>query len=186
VDDLDLAVRPWLSGRWALALAQGLYALVFGVVLLAWPGVTLRALTLLFGVFAIAYGLMVAAAAGWTAGFSRLTVLLNGLVSIALGIAVLAWPDLTELALLYLIGAFALAVGLLEVAAALEFRDVLQREWLLALAGVVSIVFGLIFVIRAGDGALALVVALAAYAIVYGVLLVAVALRLRALGRDAA
>jgi uncharacterized membrane protein HdeD (DUF308 family) len=181
-------IGQWLVRHWGFVLAQGLYALVFGIVVLVWPDITLGVLIVLFGIYAIAYGVtaLVGAIVGRREGIGRVGLVLNGVVAVALGVVVLAWPDLTALALLYLIGAYALAVGLLEIAAAMEFRDVLRHEWLLVLSGLVSTLFGLLIVIRPGDGAVVLAVVISAYAIVYGALLVALALRLRGLAHAGA
>lgn len=174
-----------LAQRWKLVLAQGLYALVFGLAIVVWPEPTVGVVIVLFGLFAVVFGVvgLVAAAFGWVTGLGRLLALVNGVAAVALGVAVLAWPDLSARALLYLIGAFAVAVGLLQVAAALEFRDQLRHERFVALVGLVSIAFGVALVGRSGETALTLAALIGTYALVYGALLVVAAFRLRALAR---
>jgi uncharacterized membrane protein HdeD (DUF308 family) len=112
---------------------------------------------------------------------------LRGVVAVLLGVGAgiiaFVWPDITALALLWLIAFWAILTGILEIVAAIRLRRVLNNEWLLAVAGVLSIIFGLILVIWPGSGAVGLVWLIGIYAIVFGVALVALALRLRSLGR---
>jgi uncharacterized membrane protein HdeD (DUF308 family) len=91
------------------------------------------------------------------------------------------WPDATAFALLFLIAAWAFATGVLEIAAAIRLQKVIEGEWLLALVGVASIVFAALILIFPGEGAVAIVWAIGAYAVVFGILLIALGFRLRSL-----
>lgn len=95
----------------------------------------------------------------------------------------LIWPGITAIVLLYLIAAWALVTGALEIAAAIRLRKVIANEWMLALGGIASLAFGVLLVLFPGPGALAVVLWIGAYALVFGALLVALAFRLRSLGR---
>ena len=173
-----------MTSWWVLAV-RGVAALMFGVLALLWPGVTLLLLVALFSAYAIVGG--AAALVGAVKNRARdggwWVVLLWGIVSIVAGVLALIWPALTALALVLLMGATALVNGVLELVLAVRLRRQIAGEWLLGLAGVVSILFGLFVLIFPGPGALALVWLIAVHAIAIGILLIAAGLRLPS-GRD--
>lgn len=170
-----------LANRWWLVALRGLFAVLFGVVAFIWPGITLAALVLLFGAYALVDGgLALFTAIGHRdAGQPRWLLALEGLLGIATGIATFLWPGITALALLAVVAAWALLTGLVEIVAAIRLRKEIEGEWLLILSGVVSVVLGLALVIRPGAGLLALVWLAAAYAVVFGLLFIALGFRLR-------
>ena len=106
-------------------------------------------------------------------------MLLWGLLGIAVGILSFVRPDITALGLLYYIALWAIATGVLEIAAAVRLREVMKNEWLLILAGIVSVVFGVWLIMRPDTGALAVLYAIGAYAIVLGVLIVVFSFEVR-------
>jgi uncharacterized membrane protein HdeD (DUF308 family) len=168
--------RNW----WALVL-RGAGAILFGILAFVWPGLTVAALVALFGAFALVDGVL-ALIAAWRAAERRRPwwpMALEGLAGVALAVLTFLWPGATAFALLYLIAAWAILTGVLEVAAAVRLRREIEGEWLLALIGTASVAFGLLAVIFPGSGAVAIVWAIAAYALVFGVLLVGLGLRLR-------
>jgi uncharacterized membrane protein HdeD (DUF308 family) len=173
--------RNW----WALAL-RGLFAVLFGIVAFALPGSTLGALVLLYGAYALVDGIfaIAAAVAGRDEGLPWWAMLLEGVVGIAVGVITFAWPGITALVLLYLIAAWAFVTGALEIAAAIRLRKEIRGEWLLALSGVLSVLFGVILVVNPGAGALAVVWLIGAYAIAFGVVLLVLGFRLRSLARQ--
>lgn len=177
-----ILARNW----WALVL-RGIVAILFGVMAFAWPGLTLEALVLLFGAYAFVDGAFAVAAAlsGRTGGTPWWAMLLEGLIGIAAGIATVAWPGLTALALLYMIAGWAVATGVLQIVAAIRLRREIEGEWALILSGVLSVLLGVGLAIMPGAGALAVVWYIGAYAIVSGVLLIALGIRLRNLKRKA-
>ena len=178
VVDVDSLSRNW----WAVSL-RGLAGILFGIITFFAPGISLAALVLLFGAYAFADGVLTIISAIRRRGADRWWLLmLNGLVGIAAGILTLVWPGITALALLYVVAAWALVTGVLEIAAAIRLRKAITGEWLLALSGVLSIALGVMLVLWPGAGALALVIWIGAYAFVFGVLLLALGLRLRGLG----
>ena len=173
---LRLLARSW----WMVAL-RGLAGVLFGVVAVVWPAITLTALVLLFGAYALVDGIFTAIAAlrcrsecdqWWL-------LLVEGLIGVALGILALIWPGITALALLYLIAAGAVATGVLEIVVAIVLRSEMRNEWLLILGGIILVIAGLIMVIWPQAGALAVLGIIAASAIFFGVLLIALAFRLR-------
>jgi uncharacterized membrane protein HdeD (DUF308 family) len=103
-----------------------------------------------------------------------------GLLGIAAGAAALFWPRITVLALLYLIAAWALIEGVLQIVAAIRLRREIRGEWLLALSGVASLAFGAVLIAFPAASAVVLVLWIGIYALIYGAMLLALALRLRA------
>jgi len=172
---LRLLARNW----WVLVL-RGLLAVIFGVLALVWPGATIRVLVVLFGAYAIVDGLV--------SFFSALTnrrrgwlLLLEALISIAVGVLVLIWPQITALVMLYLIAGWAVLTGILEIVAAVELRREVEGEWALGLAGVLSILIGVLLALQPGSGLVFIAWLIGIYAIVFGILLTILGFRLRRL-----
>jgi uncharacterized membrane protein HdeD (DUF308 family) len=177
VIDLDSLTRNW----WAVAL-RGLAGILFGIITFVAPGISLAALVLLFGAYAFADGVLSIVSAVRRRGADRWwLLLLQGIVGIGAGVVTLLWPGITALALLFVIAAWALVGGALQVAAAIRLRKVITGEWLLALGGVLSIALGVLLVLFPGPGALALVIWIGAYAFVFGILLLVLGFKLRGL-----
>jgi len=174
-----------LSRNWWVVLLRGLAAIGFGIITFIAPAISLAAVVLLWGAYAFADGVLALVSAIRRRGESDRwwLFLVEGLVGIAAGGLTLIWPGITAIALLYLIAAWALVTGVLEVAAAIRLRKVIAHEWLLALSGIASLGFGILLALFPGAGALAVVLWIGAYAFVFGALLVALAFRLRSLGR---
>jgi uncharacterized membrane protein HdeD (DUF308 family) len=178
---LEYLTRHW----WAVAL-RGALAVAFGVVAWIWPDITLHALVLLFGFYALVDGLLALAAlllGGSLVRERRGWLIVEGIAGIAAGVIAFVWPGITALVLLYLIAVWAIATGILEIAVAVWLRRELRGEWLLALGGVVSVVFGVFLIVRPGEGAIAVIWAIGVFAIVFGVALIGLGLRLRRIGR---
>lgn len=177
----NLGIGTLLARNWWTVALRGALAILFGLALLIWPGISLRVLVALFGLFAIVGGAFTAIVMLRELGAYRRwwLFLIEGLFGIAAGVVALLWPDITGLILLYLIAAWAIVTGLLEIIVAFQLRQQLQGEWLLVIAGIVSVVFGVLLTVWPVAGALAILVFLGAYAIFYGVMLLIVAYRLR-------
>ena len=175
---LDRMSRDW----WIIAL-QGVAAIVFGILAFVWPTMTLVALVFLFGAYALVDGVLaLIRGVRREGGGPDWWHVVQGIVSIAAGVIALAAPDITAYALLLVIAAWAIASGAIELVAAYQLRDVIRREWLLALDGVISILFGVALIAFPSAGALAVVWMIGAFAIASGVVLLLVAFRMR--GRD--
>jgi uncharacterized membrane protein HdeD (DUF308 family) len=172
---LDVLARNW----WALVI-RGIVAILFGLLAVIWPGLTLTVLIALFGAYAIVDGVfaIVAAAMGGGMG-NRWGLLLEGIVSIIAGIVAFVWPDLTALALLYIIAFWAIVTGVLEILFAVRLRREITNEWALGIAGALSILFGLIAIVFPRAGALSVIWIIGIYAILFGIVLVALGLRVR-------
>lgn len=176
---LDNLVRNW----WA-AVLRGIAAILFGILALIWPGLTVLALVWLFGAYVLVDGIFALGAALFagrrTAG-RRGWLVVEGIAGIIVGILTFAWPGVTTLVLLWLVAAWALVTGVLEIAAAIMLRREVGGEWFLAISGVLSVLFGILLAVWPATGALALVVIIGAYAIAFGAVLVVLGLRMRRL-----
>jgi uncharacterized membrane protein HdeD (DUF308 family) len=171
-----------LARKWWVLLLNGICAIAFGLMAFAWPGITLLALVVLFGAYALIDGITAVAAsiAGRNeAGRSWWQMLLVGILGILAGITAFIWPGITTVALLVVIAVWAIVRGIMEIIAAIELRKVIQDEWLLGLAGVASVLFGITLIGRPAVGALAVVWLIGGFAIAHGILLAALAFRVR-------
>ena len=160
-------------------------ALVFGVVAFILPGATLLALVFVWGAYAIIDG---AFALYLTYLASRQErrwwpYLLEGIAGIVAGVVAFGFPGLTALALLYIVAAWAIITGIVEIVAAIDLRKQIEGEWLLGLAGVLSIAFGVIVAVQPDAGALAVVWTVGLYAVLAGITLIMLAFRVRNLGK---
>lgn len=173
-----------LARNWWLVLLRGLAALLFGVLAFISPFITATVLVLFFGAYALVDGIVaVYASLTHRAGHDRWWVLLlEGLVGIAVGLLTFAYPDVTTLILLYFIAVWAILTGILEIMAAIRLRREIEGEWLLVFSGILSIIFGILVVIFPALGATAVVWLIAIYAILFGLLLITLGLRVRGWG----
>lgn len=168
---------------WVLAL-RGLIGVLFGIAAFAWPGLTLLVLVALFGAYALIDGIFALSAAISSAMRHQqwIAMLLYGLVGIAAGLVTFFLPGITALTLVFVIAAWAIVTGILEILAAVRLSREIGGQWLLGLSGVLSLLLGIIMVARPAAGALAFVWLVGAYALVSGILLLAFAFSLRRLG----
>ena len=170
---LHLLARNW----WALAL-RGFVAVIFGLLTIFVPGMTLAVLVLLFGAYALVDGVFNVIAVFRTAS-RHWALLIEGVIGILAGILTFAWPAITALALLYLIAFLAIFTGVLEIMAGIRLRKAITNEWMLLLMGALSLLFGIFVLFAPGAGAVAIVLWIGAYALVFGVFMIALAFRLR-------
>ena len=172
-----------LRKAWGWIALRGVFALVFGVLAVAMPGITLAILVMFWGAFALIDG-VVALVAGLRireSGQPLWALIVLGLLGIAAGVIALGWPGLTALTLVFIIGCWAIAIGVLQLVAAFRFRKYIEGEWLHALSGVLSLLFGIVLMARPAVGVVALVWIIGGFAILFGVVLIGMALRLRSL-----
>jgi uncharacterized membrane protein HdeD (DUF308 family) len=179
----SVRMRPMLDDlarNWWLILLRGILAILFGVLTFVWPGITLVALVLLYGAFAFTDGVLAIAAAIKGGSYApRWWLAVIGVFGIAAGILTLVWPQITALVLLLFVAAWAIATGVLQIYGAIKLRHEIEGEWLLIASGVLSVVFGILLAAWPGAGAIAMVLVIGAFAIMYGALLVAFSFRLR-------
>lgn len=164
--------------NWWVLLVRGIFAVLFGVAAFAWPGPTLVALVFLYGAYALVDGVT----ALWAGAFARAWwLVLSGVLGIIVGIGTFFYPDITALALFYLIAAWAVIRGVFEIVAAIGLRKVITGEWALIMGGIFSIIFGVLLLAYPVPGVLALVWLIGAYALAFGVTMIVMAFQLRSL-----
>ena len=170
-----------LSRYWWMTVLRGVFWILFGVVLFASPGISLLSLTLALGVVILADGIINVANAvsGRKEHDDWWVLLLIGLTGIGVGLLTLYSPQAMALAIVFYVAIWAVATGLLEIVAAVRLRKQIPGEVWLGLAGVASVVFGVLLVARPGAGALTLLWLIAAYAIAFGVMLLLLAFKVR-------
>jgi uncharacterized membrane protein HdeD (DUF308 family) len=173
---LDVLARNW----WAIAI-RGIAAILFGLCAFFIPGAALWALVILFGAYCLIDGAfaIIAAVRAAQAHERWAQLLLAGIFGLI--VAAITWfaPGITALGLLYVIAAWAIVTGVLELVAAFELRRQIEGEFWWILAGLCSIAFGLFLIWDPGTGALAVLWLIAAYAIAFGIFLLGLAFRLR-------
>jgi uncharacterized membrane protein HdeD (DUF308 family) len=175
----DLLARHW----WVLAL-RGLAGVIFGVLTFLWPGITLFVLVVLFGAYALVNGIfsfMLAAKA--PKGYPNFgSLILAGIFGVLAGLITFFWPGITAFSLLIVIAAWAIVNGIMEIYYAIKLRKEIKGEWLLALAGILSVIFGALLLLNPFVGALVLVLWIGSFAVVFGILLMILALKMKRLG----
>jgi uncharacterized membrane protein HdeD (DUF308 family) len=172
---IDATVAPsWSSLAW-----RGFASIVFAIVALAWPGITLAALTLMFGAYALADGVLALTTAARRQQPHRWLLVIDGLFGIAAGVLTLLVPGLTLLALLFVAGVRFLFMGGFQIALAVKMRKEVALAVLYALGGIAAIITGVLTFLVPGVTAFVLLTMLGAYAFVFGVLQLVLAFRLR-------
>ncbi len=172
-----------LSENWWAVALRGVAAVLFGILAVLLPGTALTALIYVFGAYALVDGVF-AFIAGIRGSGRRWVLLSEGLLGIVAGLLALIFPGLTIEVLLYLIGTWAILIGLLEILAGVSLRREIEGEWTLVLGGIVSVVFGVLLEVLPRVILLSVVWAVGVYALIFGVALTASAFRLRGRGRD--
>jgi uncharacterized membrane protein HdeD (DUF308 family) len=166
---------------WWMLILRGICAVLFGILAFIWPGITLFSLVLLFGAYALTNGILaivMAAKAPRGSSGKVLTVIL-GLISIGAAVVTVLYPGITALSLVFIIGGWAIVSGSFEIAAAVALRKRMSGTWMLVLSGVLSVIFGVLLFLMPAVGALSLVWLIGSYALVFGVLLLVSAIRLK-------
>ena len=166
-------------------IVVGVLAIVAGIVALAWPGVTVLVLVILFAAYAFSAAITQGSRAFSSDGFGPvLGHLLLAVVDIAAGVAALAWPAPTVLVLVYVVGFWAVLGGLAEFFTGFAAGETAGTRALFLLGGLVSIAFGVVLLARPGVGALTLALLYGLFALTYGVTQIAAGSQLRSVGRD--
>jgi uncharacterized membrane protein HdeD (DUF308 family) len=169
-----------LARNWWKFLLRGVVAIGFGVLAFAWPGATILALAAVWGAYALIDGVIAlwAAISGGGSG-PRWWLAIVGLIGVAAGAATFASPGMTALVLLMFVAAWAFLGGIMQIIGAFRLRKEIQGEWLLFLSGLLSMGLGAMMFAQPAAGAVAAVWLLGAFAIVIGVVYIALALRLK-------
>jgi len=172
--ELTTRKRDW----WLIAI-RGIAAILFGLAAFVWPGLTLGLLVLLFAIYVLIDGVVSVVAFLRRPGQSP-SMLVGGIVSIVAGVVAIIFPGLAALSVVILIAAWAILTGVAEILLTFRLRERLTVELLWVLAGLASIVFGIVLIVFPAAGALALIWFIGAYALFIGVLLVILGFSLRA------
>src|SRR5215212_6608968 len=165
------------AANWRALALRGLVALLFGLVVLFWPGLVLTVLALLFGIDAALT--LVPALRSQERGAQKSLPLAEGAVGIVAGLVAILWPGLSTSGLVYVIAGWAVLTGVLKILTTVLLRAEVENGWLLAGSGVLSVLFGTILVILAGSDGPFLAPFIGAFAVVVGLALVVFAFRLR-------
>lgn len=167
--------------NWWLHVLRGILAILFGIVAIIWPGITLHVLVLLFGIYLILEGILALSAAFVRRKQSTYwwLLLIEGFMSLGVGFFALVWPSLTAVVLLVFIAVWAILTGIVEIMAAVQLRKVIRGEWTLGLAGFISILIGIFLIAKPLAGVVAVVWIIGLYAILFGVLLTFLGFKVR-------
>jgi uncharacterized membrane protein HdeD (DUF308 family) len=173
---LDALKRGW----WLLVL-RGVCAVLFGILTFMWPNITLTVLVLFFGAYALVNGIFTLGVAFKApSGMpGKGTMIFLGILGVAAGILTFFYPGITALSLLVVIAWWAIITGIFEIATAIKLRKEISNEWLLILSGALSVAFGVLCIAMPNAGALSITWLIGAYALVFGILLLTLAIRLK-------
>ncbi len=170
-----------LKGGWWLLVLRGVAAVLFGVLAFVYPGMTAQVLVILFGAYALVNGLftlgLAIRAPKGTPGTGTLVLL--ALTGIAAGTVTFFYPGITAISLLAVIATWAILTGIFEIVVAIKLRQALSNEWMLILSGVLSVVFGVLVIAKPSAGALSIIWLIGIYAILYGILMLTVAFKIK-------
>ncbi|WP_329059525.1 HdeD family acid-resistance protein [Amycolatopsis sp. NBC_01480] len=167
---------------WPLVAVRGAFAVLFGILTLVWPGVTVLALAIVFGVYALFDGISAIVQAFRPGdGAQRAAYGLLGALGVIAGVIALVWPGTTVLVLATLVGAWAVVTGVAEIIAAVRLRKQITGEAFLIVAGALSVIAGILVLVHPIAGVLGIAVLIGVYAVLYGVMLIVLAFRLRGL-----
>lgn len=166
---------------WWVFLLRAIVAIVFGILAIVFPGLTILTLATLFGVYSLFDGIssVVVSFSSRLQDSQWWVHLIEGIVGVIVGILVLTYPDIAALALIFMIAAWAVITGIIEVIAAIHLRKEIENELWLGLGGLISIVFGVIIFRFPMAGVQAIGVVVGIYAIVFGAIFGMLAFRIR-------
>jgi uncharacterized membrane protein HdeD (DUF308 family) len=175
------SASPMSALAWGALGIGGILAIIIGLVAIIWPEVTLTVVVVLLGIYAFVTGIFtVLVGAVWPPGLGlRWPMLLQGVLGIVVGVLVFIRPEIAQLALLYLIAAWAIISGVLQITGAVRLRRVIPDEWGLILGGVASVIFGVLLAIWPKEGLVALVWIFGVFAVVFGAAQLVLANRVR-------
>lgn len=176
-------LRRGAASLWWVPLLRGIIAIIFGLVALFIPGLTIAVLLVVFAAYVLIDGVLAI-----VHGFRRREVddrwwawLLDGALSIGIGLLAIFWPAATALAFVFLIAAWAIIAGIMRIVAAISLRREIEGEWALGLGGVLWIALGVLMVVTPGAGLLSLAWLIGIFSLLLGVTLILFAFRLRRL-----
>lgn len=181
---MALSVADWqknLAKQWGWIAFRGVLAIIFAIIAIVSPIATAWALALVWGVFAFLEGLA-ALISGWRLhkqGATWWPYLLFGIIGILAGLLAMAWPGLTMIVLVYLIGIWAIFGGISEIFMGASLRKTVDRWWIMLLAGIISVLFGMLVIYSPFEGMLMMIWCLAGFMLVIGIIGLIFAFRLK-------
>ena len=178
-----------LAENWWIFAVRGVAAIIFGVLAFLWPGPTVIVLALLFGAYALVDGvaMLVSLIRGDPAARRNAwTVGLIGVLGVVAGIVAVIWPEITALSLLFVVAAWSIVTGITQIIAAIRLRREIEGELWLGLGGLITLLFGVYLAIFPGLGLLSLVWLVGVWAVIFGIVSLVLAYRLRAMQRGRA
>ena len=174
------SMLPAVSGNWGALAARGVAAVLIGLAAVAWPGLTLAVLIILYGAFAVVDGgFAIVAGLRGTGGTRRWLLLAEGVLGLLAGLVALFWPGLTAVVVLYVFSFWAILGGLMRILGAILLRREIDNEWTMALSGLLWVLLGVVLTVLPGVGLLSLAWLIGVFALGAGLTLLALAFRLR-------
>ncbi|MFB0840354.1 HdeD family acid-resistance protein [Arthrobacter sp. E44] len=180
----DALTKELHKGSGNTLIIRGIAAVLFGILVVVWPGVSILALVILFGIYAFIDGITNIVHYVRHKGRRSAWQIVGGVISVLAGLAAFFWPGITALSLALVIGAWAVILGVSQIAQAFEVKKTDEQWWLWLITGIVTTLFGLFLVILPGPGILGLLGLLASFAILFGILLIATGIDLRRRGEN--
>ncbi|PRZ41990.1 uncharacterized membrane protein HdeD (DUF308 family) [Antricoccus suffuscus] len=169
-----------------MMIIRGVLAIIFGVMVAVWPKSTVLVIVWLFGIFALIDGI-IGVAHWFTDRVERSTWgIVSAVISILAGLVAIIWPGPTALAMVFLIGFWAILLGASQIALAMRAKKTMKHWYLWLICGIITVVFGLIMVFVPGAGLLSLLWLLATFTIIEGILLIVLGIFLRRVANDRA
>ena len=176
-------LTEWIIRHWWTFVLRGVLAILFGIVAVIWPGLTVATLIVIFGAYLLVDGVFSIGAAFVNGGNGRwVQYLLIGVIDVIIGLATLIWPGVTALGLIWFIGIWSVIVGVLQIFGSFRLRQSVGNEIWALVSGVLAVLVGLYLMVFPGSGAVALVWVIGIYAIVFGAMLMALGFQLRGAG----
>jgi uncharacterized membrane protein HdeD (DUF308 family) len=172
-----------LAKNWAWVLVRGVFTIVFGAMAVFWPEITLLALVILFGAYAVVDG-FTAIAMGAKRSNGRGILIFMGVLGVVAGLIALFWPGISALALLYLIAIWAIVIGVGSIVSGFGLSRDAGGRWLFIISGLAGCVLGILLLANPDEGAVALVVTIGFFALIWGFFTVFTAVRLRRLAKE--
>lgn len=169
------AINWWLVGL------RGLSAVLFGIVAILWPALTLGILIIIFGLYVIVDGIftIVLGIGGRKYHSNSWWMIFEGLIRIAVGVIAVVWPGLTSISLVILIAIWAIITGIIGIILAIRLRKEIKNELLMGMSSALSVLLGIILIAQPNVGALAVVFLIGFYAILFGILLIIFAFQMQ-------
>jgi uncharacterized membrane protein HdeD (DUF308 family) len=184
-DWLERGRSSVLAQNWWLVALRGVLAIIFGVIAIIWPGITLLSLVLLFSAYMLLDGVLAIISAVRAAGRGDRWLLLvaDGILRMAVGVLAFLWPAITVLAFVIIVAVWSIVSGSMMIAAAFRLNRAYGRGWM-GVGGFLSVVFGILLIAAPPVGAIILTLWIGAYAAVFGVVLLVLAFRLHSRRHD--